>query len=172
MTTTTLRPATLDDVDALTDLHTRARTAYYRAGGHTAPDLTSPEARASRREAWLRALRSGDRTVLCAVETRALVGLISMGPPHDPDLNPATTGQLHQIHVSPSCWGRGIGSRLHASFVRFLRDTSRDTGVLEAWEGNSRARSFYARRGWRPDGRSRPGPGGVDYLRLRLTPSL
>jgi RimJ/RimL family protein N-acetyltransferase len=54
-------------------------------------------------------------------------------------------------------------------FVRFLRDASLTTGVLEAWESNSRAQAFYARHGWRPDGHRRPGPGG-DYVRMRLGP--
>ncbi|MGW2380822.1 GNAT family N-acetyltransferase [Streptomyces lincolnensis] len=35
----TVRPATLADLDAITDLHTAARAAYYRPGGCADADL-------------------------------------------------------------------------------------------------------------------------------------
>ncbi|MEV7891292.1 N-acetyltransferase family protein [Streptomyces sp. NPDC002817] len=167
--TTSLRPAGLDDLDAITDLHTRARTAYYEAGGWSEPELTSPEAFAGRREMWLHAVRNDTKTVLCAVRGDELVGVLAMGPPHDADVDAAAVGQLYQIHVRPGSWGQGIGDRLHAAFVRHLRDASQTAGVLEAWERNSRAQGFYARHGWRPDGHRRPGPGDGNYVRMRLT---
>ncbi|MFJ4922236.1 GNAT family N-acetyltransferase [Streptomyces sp. NPDC088725] len=164
-----LRTADLDDLDPITDLHTQARTAYYRAGGWSeAADLTSPEARARRREMWRPAIQDGTRSVLCAVREGGLVGVLAMGPPLDADVDAVTTGQLHQIHVRPGCWGQGIGSRLHAAFERFLREGALTAGVLEAWDRNSRAQAFYSRYGWRPDGHRRPGPGGADYVRMRL----
>ncbi|MEU6372535.1 GNAT family N-acetyltransferase [Streptomyces sp. NPDC046909] len=166
--TTSLRPATLDDLDHITGLHTRARTAYYEAGGWSEPELTSPEAFAERREMWLRAVRSDTKTVLCAVQGDALVGVLAMGPPHDTDVDATAVGQLYQIHVQPGFWGQGIGGLLHAAFVRRLRDTSLSAGVLEAWERNTRAQGFYARHGWRTDGHRRSGPGDGDYVRMRL----
>ena len=167
---TSLRVANIDDLDGITDLHTRTRTAYYRAGGIPEAELTSPEAHSDRRDAWLRALQSGNRTVLCAVREGELAGILSMGEPADADVDvdAATTGQLHQIHVRQGSWGQGIGSQLHAAFVLFLRDASLTAGVLEVWERNTRAQSFYARHGWTPDGHRRPGPADANYIRLRL----
>lgn len=52
--------------------------------------------------------------------------------------------------------------------MRFLRESSLETGLLDAWERNSRALAFYTRHGWVPEGGRRPGPGGADFLRLRL----
>ncbi|MEV6169199.1 hypothetical protein AB0L99_13350 [Streptomyces sp. NPDC051954] len=49
---TPLRSARPADVDGITDLHTRARTAYYRAGGWSDAGLTSPDACVERREGW------------------------------------------------------------------------------------------------------------------------
>ncbi|WP_280875988.1 GNAT family N-acetyltransferase [Streptomyces pseudovenezuelae] len=163
-----LRTATLDDLDAITDIHTRARVEYYRAGGLRESELTSVEARASRRQAWRRAIEADDRAVSCAVRDGEVTGVVSMGPPADADVDPTTVGQLFQIHVRPGSWGAGIGSRLHERFVRLLREGSLSVGVLEAWERNSRAQAFYAHRGWRPDGHRRPGPRDADYVRLRL----
>lgn len=166
-----LRPADLGDLEHITDLHTLARTAYYRAGGYTDAELTSGEGRSERREMWRRALRDDARTVLCGLRGDALVGVLAMGPPLDADVDASAVGQLYQIHVRPGHWGQGIGSLLHGAFVERLRDTSSGAGVLEAWERNARAQAFYARHGWRPDGHRRPGPAGGDYLRLRLEPA-
>ncbi|MGW8971086.1 N-acetyltransferase family protein [Streptomyces platensis] len=165
---TFLRTAHLDDLDAITDLHTQARTAYYQAGGLPEPELASSEARTRRREAWMRALQTDAKTVVCAMADGEMVGASAMGPPLDADADAAIAGQLYQIHVRPSRWGQGVGSRLHAAFVQFLRDASLTTGLLEAWEGNSRAQAFYLRHGWQPDGHHRPGPGSARYLRLCL----
>ncbi|GCB48335.1 GNAT family N-acetyltransferase [Streptomyces sp. NL15-2K] len=165
---TSLRVASLDDLDSIADLHTQARAAYYRAGGTLAAELVSPKAHSDRRGGWMRALQADNRTVLCAVREGALVGILSMGDPVDTDVDATTALQLHQIHVRPSSWGQGIGSRLHDAFVRFLRDASLTTGVLEAWERNTRAQTFHARHGWAPDGHWRPGPAAADYVRLRL----
>ncbi|MFE2228556.1 hypothetical protein [Streptomyces kronopolitis] len=52
--------------------------------------------------------------------------------------------------------------------VRFLREAALAAGRVEAWERNERARAFYARHGWRPDGHRRPGPAGACYVRMRL----
>ncbi|WP_225877318.1 GNAT family N-acetyltransferase [Streptomyces resistomycificus] len=166
--TTGLRPAGPDDLDAITDLHSEARTAYYRAGGWSEPELTTAETWCDRRAAWQRALTGGHRHILCALRDGDLTGVVSMGPPADTDLDATTAGQLYQIHVRPDCWGQGVGSRLHAAYVRFLHESSLHTGVLEAWERNTRAHAFYARHGWHQDGHRRPGPGGADYVRLRL----
>jgi RimJ/RimL family protein N-acetyltransferase len=165
---TFLRTANPDDVDRITDLHTLARTAYYQTGGVSEVELTSPDARSSRWESWMRAVQSSDRTVLCAEREGELVGILAMGPPYEADIDATTAGQLYQIHVHPGIWGQGIGSYLQSAFVQFLRDASLATGVLEAWERNSRAQAFYARHGWKPDGHHRPGPGDANYVRMRL----
>lgn len=124
---TLLRAARPDDVDGITDLHTRARTAYYEAGGVPSEGFASADAYRSRRESWLRAIRSDGRTVVCAERDGGLVGIVSMGPPHESDVDAATAGQLCQIHVRPDLWGQGVGGRLHAAFVAFLRDASLTT---------------------------------------------
>ncbi|MER5431922.1 GNAT family protein [Streptomyces sp. NPDC002588] len=167
---TLLRPARLDDLDEITDLHTQARTAYYRAGGlpDTDPELHShPEALSRRRAMWRRAVEDDALTVLCATQADELVGILAMGPPLDADVSPTTAAQLHQIHVRPGHWGQGIGTHLHTAFVDRLREASLSTGVLEHWSRNTRAHAFYTRHAWHPDGHHRPGPADTTYIRLR-----
>ncbi|MGW3243908.1 N-acetyltransferase family protein [Streptomyces sp. NPDC001070] len=163
-----IRPARFGDLAAIVDVHTQARAAYYQAGGVPGSEIDSPGGSARRRASWARAVQSSTMTVLCAVQDTEVIGVVAMGPPKDDADAPSASGELHWIHVRPDRWGHGVGARLHAEFVRFLRDASLDTGLLDAWERNSRALAFYARHGWVPDGGRRPGPGGADFVRLRL----
>jgi ribosomal protein S18 acetylase RimI-like enzyme len=156
-----IRIATPADLEAMVAVHTAARTAYYRAGGVREAELTGPEEDGERAAGWARAVVGDHRTAMCAVRADGtVVGVLSAGIPAD--------GELYQIHVAPGDWGTGVGASLHAAYVRALRAAGLRHGTLYAWERNARAGAFYARHGWRPDGRRRPGPGGADYIGLRL----
>jgi ribosomal protein S18 acetylase RimI-like enzyme len=162
MDTTTIRTATIGDLAAVVDVHTQARTAYYRAGGLAEAELTDPVEHAERTAGWRRAIGGERHITLCAVRGERVVGVLSMGAPEE------GVCELYQIHVRPGSWGLGIGSRLHAAYVAALRDARVPYGRLCVWERNGRARQFYVRHGWRADGHRTPGPGGADYLRMRL----
>ncbi|MEV0609997.1 GNAT family N-acetyltransferase [Polymorphospora rubra] len=163
-----VREATRADLDRILDVHTKARTAYYRAGGLAPDAAVDPEVERDRRTGWTAAVRSPDQRAVCAVVDGDIVGIAAMGPPLSTEVHPGTVGQLYQIHVRPDSWGRGVGGILHASFVRYLEDAALSAGLLEVWERNTRARTFYARHGWRPDGGFRPGPDDANYVCLRL----
>ncbi len=164
-----VRQAAVADLDTIAEVHARARTAYYVAGGVEAGSLVDADAVARRKDAWTEAIAAPDAAVLCAVDADdTVVGLLAMGSPHDDDVDAATHRQLFQIHVEPAGWGCGTGTALHAAFTARLRAGGFTGAVLEVWEANERARGFYAGRGWRADGVRRPGPADIDYLRLRL----
>jgi GNAT superfamily N-acetyltransferase len=59
---------------------------------------------------------------------------------------------LHQLFVRPAAWGTGVADELH--------DHATDFGARQLWvmEQNARARRFYEKHGWRPDGRTRVVP--------------
>ncbi|MFY1660387.1 GNAT family N-acetyltransferase [Micromonospora sp. WMMD1274] len=152
-----VREAGLGDLLGIVEVHSRARVAYYGAGGLPVGEILTPELAREQREGWTAAITSAHKRVRVAIVDGVLAGVLAMGPPHSSDLDPRTTAQLYQIHVDPEMWGRGVGSALHALFVRHLADEGLARGVLEVWERNTRARAFYTRHGWRPDGTSRPG---------------
>lgn len=141
--------------------------------------MSSPEAYAERRAAWANAVTSPELFTVAAVvgdnrigdnrvgDNRG-VGCAAMGPAVAAHVDAARVGQLHQIHVLPDRWGRGVGGLLHDAFVAYLDRTGRSGGVLEAWERNDRGQRFYAARGWQADGHSRPGPSGTRYRYFQL----
>jgi GNAT superfamily N-acetyltransferase len=69
--------------------------------------------------------------------------------------------QLHALYVLSAYWGQGVGRRLLAAAGP----------VQELWvlRDNARARRFYERHGWRPDGAA-AAPFGPVELRYRRVP--
>ncbi|MET9298585.1 GNAT family N-acetyltransferase [Micromonospora aurantiaca] len=164
-----IREAGPGDLSGIVGLHSRARVAYYGAGGLPVGEILTPVPAREQREGWAAAITSAHKQVRCAIVDGVLAGVLAMGPPPSWGLDPRTTAQLYQIHVDPEMWGRGVGSALYALFIRHLQDEGLALGVLEVWKRNTRARAFYTRHGWRPDGTSRPGPAQTPYLGMRLT---
>ena len=82
-------------------------------------------------------------------------------------------GWLEAMYVRPSAWGSGLADELHAAAVAELGRRGTERARLWVLDGNGRARRFYERHGWRPDGSSRvvefpPHPIDLGYaLRFR-----
>ncbi|MFF0555285.1 GNAT family N-acetyltransferase [Streptomyces sp. NPDC004266] len=154
-----IRPATADDLDAVVALHTEARATYYR--GHLPDDeFLGPEAVAEARARWADAVARG--AVLCAEDDGRIAGVAA----HRVDGPAALLGQLH---VAPARWRRGVGGALHAACVAAWRAAGATSARLEVFEGNARARAFYAAHGWTPDPDT-PRSGRHLVLRLTLAP--
>lgn len=99
-----------------------------------------------------------------------VVGWVSAGPVRDSDL-PTSAQEVYACYVHPDQWGHGIGATLITAALETL--TGRPgvwKVVLWVLEGNVRARRFYERHGFIPDGTRRllpPGrvPGDVAEVR-------
>ncbi|HET7046210.1 MAG TPA: GNAT family N-acetyltransferase [Gaiellaceae bacterium] len=77
-------------------------------------------------------------------------------------------GWLNGLYVRPEAWGTGVAGELHDRAVEALREAGAATARLWVLEANVRARRFYERRGWTPDGSTRvvefpPHPLDVGY---------
>jgi GNAT superfamily N-acetyltransferase len=57
-------------------------------------------------------------------------------------------GELAALHVLPSSWGQGVGSRLHDAALARLAESGHETAWLWVISANDRARRMYERRGW------------------------
>ncbi len=153
------------DCAAIAGVHTRARTAYYRG---VVPDQELAEYARTLPERYLDILTRSRKTVRCAERDGTVVGVTVTGAEGVLAAGQTGIARLYQIHVEPGCWQHGIGSRLLAACVRDWQAAGISSARLDVWEHNTRARAFYARHGWRPDGRSRAGPDNSRYLGLTL----
>jgi ribosomal protein S18 acetylase RimI-like enzyme len=160
-----LRLASLADCGAMAAVHARARGAYYRG---LVPAQELAEYAATLPGRYQEVMARPGMTVRCAEQDAEVVGITVAGPDRDPAAGQAGIARLYQIQVEPSRWRHGIGSRLMAACMRDWQAAGTGRAQLDVWEHNTRARAFYARHGWRPDGRSRSGPDNSRYLGLML----
>ena len=86
---------------------------------------------------WAR--RIGDGAAVLVAEDNGVVAEFAASGP----------GQLYALYVVPHRWGRGLGRALHD---RVVEELSGDSAVLWVLATNERAKAFYARQGWQPDG--------------------
>jgi GNAT superfamily N-acetyltransferase len=96
---------------------------------------------------------SGGHT-LVAVAEDTLHGFATVGRSRDDDAPPGT-GELWAMYTHPDVWRRGVGSALIGAAERELRAWGFLRATLWVLTSNVRARGFYERHGWQPEGRSR-----------------
>jgi GNAT superfamily N-acetyltransferase len=132
-----IRVAAVEDALAVETVRLQSWQAAYR--GLVADRYLDAMAVDVRRRADL--IASGLATTLIAEDPHP-VGMAVFGPARDADC--AGSDELFALYVDPSRWRAGIGGALIACCA----------GVSVVWvlEGNGRARAFYERHGFRPDG--------------------
>jgi GNAT superfamily N-acetyltransferase len=82
-------------------------------------------------------------------------------------------GELYAIYALPETWGGGAGPALMRAAVESLREAGYRTATLWVLEDNPRARRFYEREGWTPDGGRREGEHlGVRTVEVRYRITL
>lgn len=79
-----------------------------------------------------------------------VAGIAVAGPDRGGEEPPV--GELWMINLAPQAWGRGLGTTLLAAAVDELGRAGHPEALLWVVAGNARARRFYEREGWEPDG--------------------
>jgi GNAT superfamily N-acetyltransferase len=170
-----IRPADLQDVEAITLVHVESWRAAYRGllPQHLLDGLSVPR----RADGWREILRSGEGHTLVAVEseTGRVGGFLNVGSSRDEDAG-LSVGELRALYLLQEWWNAGTGGQLHEAGLGLLQ---REFAEATLWvlDGNERARAFYARRGWRDDGTSKTDDRGdvvlteVRYRRRLLLPA-
>jgi GNAT superfamily N-acetyltransferase len=151
-----VRPARVDDAAAIADAHTRAWQAAYEHvfGAENLATIDSER----RRRWWERCVREGLETVLVAEKDGRVVAFASLGPARedaardDAAREDAARGELYAIYALPEAWGSGAGPALLEAGVEALREGGYREAILWVLDDNPRARRFYEREGWTPDG--------------------
>jgi GNAT superfamily N-acetyltransferase len=154
-----LRTGNDPDLAEVGAVHFRSRVAAY--AGLLPPEALTFGSERALGEWWAERYRWERDThrLTVAVDDATIVGFTYLGPSEDPG-----TTELYAIHVAPDVVGTGVGRLLMGDALPHLGPRA----VLWVLEGNDRARRFYAKAGWSPDGATRDAPlGGVLTRQLR-----
>jgi ribosomal protein S18 acetylase RimI-like enzyme len=146
-------------------VHQRSRAAAY--AGILSPEnlaRTTPEALGawwSERWKWER----DTHRLTVAEDGGEIVGFTYVGPSETEN-----AAELYGIHVTPELVGTGLGRDLMADALGRLAEFEAERVVLWVLEANERARRFYDRGGWVPDGATRTeAVNGEPVRQLRYT---
>jgi GNAT superfamily N-acetyltransferase len=156
MTSPRVRPAVVDDADAIARVQVRSWQAAYRG---FMPDevLDSLDVAAGARQQRER-LGQLPPGAACFVATDAggqTVGFAQVGDyfAQVGDYEEGDgSGQVYAIYVAPEHWSTGAGRALMAAALDFLTAGGPRPVRLWALDGNERARRFYERCGFVADG--------------------
>jgi ribosomal protein S18 acetylase RimI-like enzyme len=148
-----VRPAVPADAERVAAVHVASWQGAYRG---VFPDevLDGPDLLARRLRGWQRLLgEPGPREVNLVAEDPGgrPVGLLHGRPSRDHDAGPGT-GEVVAIYASPDVWGTGIGRTLMTAGLDRLRSAGFADVTLWVLDSNDRARRFYERAGFGPDG--------------------
>lgn len=151
-----LRPMTADDCEAVAAIRTRGWQYAYRGlvpqsyldGMDVAADAERHRAR----------LSAGDGDVADVVAETAggeLAGWAASGPYRDGDAR-TPDAELYALYLLPERIGQGVGRALLTEASRRCAAAGHRRMYLWVLERNTRARRFYERAGFAPDGAGEP----------------
>lgn len=146
-----LRAAGVEDAQALAEVHVATWQSAYR--GLLPDDYLNSLSVDARARSWVLILRAGTQVFL-AEQAAQTVGFVSYGPSRDEDAG-TEVGEVYALYVHPRAWGTGVGRDLHDAAVACLSAQGFATVTLWVLDANRRARTFYARHGWHPEGTAR-----------------
>ena len=160
------RVATEADITTIAALHAASWAAAYR--GILSDHYLDHELRADRLALWSARMQQPGpgQAVILALDGDQTVGFICLLADDEPEWG----ALVDNLHVLPSCKGRGIGSHLLAEAVRWLEVQRPDITALHLWvfADNHAACGFYESRGGKAVERETidaPGGGQADCLR-------
>jgi len=163
---------TLADCDRVAEIRIRGwQTAYRGLMPQPYLDALSVAEDAERRR---RRFRQSDGSVvnLVAEQDGELVGWAAHGPYREGEQR-TSDAELYAIYVDTARFGGGIGHALLQESVRECRAAGRPRLYLWVLKGNTRARVFYERAGFHPDGAEEPFEvDGVPVPEVRYVKSL
>jgi GNAT superfamily N-acetyltransferase len=144
-----IREAAMSDAVSGASCHLACRQEAYA-------DIVAPERLAAltsdldaRVEMWRTVIAEG-RPLVVTVEDDSVIGFIAAGPDKEPGVDVAF--QLWVLNVRRAYWGTGVAQQLFDYAVG-----DRDA-YLWVHRENARARAFYARNGFVPDGAAKIDP--------------
>lgn len=144
-----IRPATLDDVAVIADIHARG---WQQAYGHFVSAAVLAAKNADKRLGfWRQRIADPAKTVFVGTDQDgAVMGMVYGGPVLDHELTSGRIddfdSELYILHCRQEVQGRGLGRQLTAALARRFRDQGHRSLLLWAFADNQ-FRAFYDRLG-------------------------
>lgn len=148
--TINVRPGVPADAQRIAEVHVQSWQAAYRG---LLPDAYLDHLCAKRRVAtWERLLHDSQLVIFVAeVDDPGVIGFASLSPCRDADASP-NTAELSSLYLAPLFWGRGAGAALIREVIGSARSQRLHHLTLWVLASNDRARRFYEKCGFIPDG--------------------
>jgi ribosomal protein S18 acetylase RimI-like enzyme len=143
------------DLIAVADLHWESRRSAYR---DVLPQSDLEQDSIRMRAHWADRFQAEQRThrLLLAETADGLAGFSYFGPDTDPPAGgPPDLAMLNALHVRPAAIGAGIGRLLMTRTLEIMIAGGARAARLWVLADNVRAREFYRKGGWAPDGMTR-----------------
>lgn len=148
----TIRRATASADDATSIARVHVASWQWAYAGLLPDDVLAGLSVPERAARWRDILSAEDAGVtFVAGGPAGAVGFVSVGPGRE-DVGRPGVGELYALYVHPAVAGTGVGRRLHDHGLAWLGSGGLLPAHLWLLDGNERARRFYERCGWRPDG--------------------
>lgn len=147
-----LRPGTPEDAQTIAGLAVQVFLDTYATEG-VRPDLAAEVFAECSADAFSDRLRRVGRRFLLAERSSGLVGFAEVQvSPRSAPAGAVEGAELVRLYIQPSFQRRGIGHRLLQEAESAVSAAVVGCLWLTAWEGNHRARSFYAAHGYQDVG--------------------
>jgi GNAT superfamily N-acetyltransferase len=144
-----VRRASEHDAKRIAEIHVETWRVAYR--GLIPDDYLAGLDVHRRAIVWHSIIGAPDETVLVAVWAERIVGFCSYLRSRD-SAAPPEIGEIAAIYVEPASWGKGIGRGLMEAAIDHAGNHGFATVTLWVLSTNERARRFYERAGFTPDG--------------------
>ena len=143
-----IRAAVPEDAAKCADIHMRSWVFAY---SDCVPMDVIEKSNARRPAMWTRLLETSKDIHYVAVYDNVIVGFVTINPAGDCDL-PETVYELSSLYLDPDYVGKGFG-RLVMDWVKG-EIASRGYQTISVWvlDRNYRAKAFYEKCGFKPDG--------------------
>ncbi|HEX5012756.1 MAG TPA: GNAT family N-acetyltransferase [Candidatus Limnocylindrales bacterium] len=168
----TIRAAVIDDAAGIAHVHVESWRAAYK--GIVPQDFLDAMSEERRTGQWTDILTARTYRNWVAVVDGRIVGFAGTAAPDANDAPDLASGalELATIYVLREAWDTGVGRALMNKVVGDCRGHGTPELVLWVFTANARARRFYERAGWLPDGAGRDlavGGAQIPMMRYRLT---
>lgn len=148
-----IRAAAAPDAAGIAEVHVRSWQAAYRGMmPQEYLDELDPAQRAHRWRQTLAGLDWARAGVLVAEDGAEIRGFASFGPSRDGDENPDQVGEISAIYLAHGSWDMGYGRALMSAALQHLTRIGYTQATLWVLDANARARRFYEKAGFHPDG--------------------